>query len=276
MRSNLRSRARLGAVALSVGLAGCLSISAQQEAQMGMQYSQQIQQQLPLNPDREVSAYINRLGDSLAVLAGGPDASWRFHVVDEMEINAFAVPGGYIYINKGLIMKAETLSQLAGVVGHEIAHVTRRHSVKQMEKGRKVGLFATVACIAQPGFCNAGGGDLLNLGANAAMAKFSRNDETQADEDAVRFLVRAGIDPRGMPEMFEIMQADRGNRGGGGFLATHPVEADRIANTRRMIAELPPSSTDGLTRDTPGFQRFKARLGSLPQTPLPPGARRGR
>jgi beta-barrel assembly-enhancing protease len=263
---------------LAVGLAGCLSISAQQEAQMGLQYSQQIAQQLPIVSDPEANAYINRLGDSLAVLAGGPDAAWRFHIVDDPDINAFAVPGGYIYINKGLILRSETLSQLAGVVGHEIAHVTRRHSVKQMEKGRKIGLFATVACIAQQTLCNSGGGDLLNLGATAAMAKFSRNDESQADEDGIRFLVRAGIDPRGMPEMFEILEADRRTRGGrgGGFLASHPVEADRVRNTRAMIATLPTESITGLTRDTPGFQRFKARLAQLPATPIPAGARRSR
>jgi predicted Zn-dependent protease len=160
-------------------------------------------------------------------------------------------------------------------VGHEIAHVTRRHSVKQMEKGQKVGIGATLACILQPSFCQNGGGDLLNLGATAIMAKFSRGDEEEADRYGVTYTLRAGLDPRGMPEMFEIMLAERDkkNGGSGGFLASHPMEEDRIAATRREIAALPAGTLAGVTRDTPGFQAFKARLRSLPQTPRPAGAR---
>jgi predicted Zn-dependent protease len=175
-------------------------------------------------------------------------------------------------VNKGLIMKAQTLSQLAGVVGHEIAHVTQRHSVQQMEKGQKVGVGAALACVLQRSFCQNGGGDLLNLGATAIMAKFSRGDEAEADQYGVKYVLRAGIDPRGLPEMFEIMLAERNTKGGGssaGWLASHPVEEDRIAATRAAIAQLPAGSLDGLTRDTPAYQAFRARLRSLPQTPKP-------
>lgn len=252
-------------------LTGCLRISHQQEADMGMNYAQQINAQLPIVRDPEVNAYITRLGDSLAVLVDDQGRNWRFSIVDDPEINAFAVPGGYIYVNRGLILKAQTLAQLAGVVGHEIAHVTQRHSVKQMEKGRKLGIGAMGLCLLQPTFCQMGGGDLIGLAGGAAMAKFSRNDETEADREGLRYILRAGIDPRGLPEMFEIMLAESRARGreGGGFLASHPAESDRIAATRKMIADLPPGSLDGLTRDTPGFQRFKARLESLPITPKP-------
>jgi len=250
---------------------GCASISPQQEAEMGANYAQQINAQLPLVRDPEALAYMNRLGDSLAVLVDDQGRNWRFSIVDDPDINAFAVPGGYIYVNKGLILRAQTLSQLAGVVGHEIAHVTQRHSVKQMEKGQKVGIGATLACILQPTFCQNGGGDLLNLGATAIMAKFSRGDENEADQYGLQYVMRAGLDPRGLPEMFEIMLAERNNKGGGSasFLATHPIEEDRIAATRRQIAALPEASLSGKTRDTPGFQAFKARLRSLPQTPKP-------
>jgi beta-barrel assembly-enhancing protease len=249
---------------------GC-SISQQKEAEMGLSYSRQINAQLPIVRDPEVNAYMSRLGDSLAVLVDDQGRSWRFSIVDDPDINAFAVPGGYIYVNRGLIMRAQTLSQLAGVVGHEIAHVTQRHSVKQMEKAQKIGIGATLACLWQRSVCQNGGGDLLNLGAGAALAKFSRNDETEADELGLRYIVRAGLDPRGLPEMFEIMLAERQKRGGesGGWLASHPVEEDRIANTRRMISQLPTAAQTGLTRDTPAFQRFKARLATLPETPKP-------
>ena len=272
--TRLHGGSLLAATTLALTISACASISPQQEAEMGLNYSQQINAQLPIVRDPEVNAYMNRLGDSLAVLVDDQGRNWRFSIVDAPEINAFAVPGGYIYVNKGLILRAQTLSQLAGVVGHEIAHVTQRHSVKQMEKSQKVGIGATLACVLTPTFCQNGGGDLLNLGANAVMAKFSRGDETEADQFGVKYVLRAGLDPRGMPEMFEIMLAERDAKGGSsaGWLSTHPVEEDRIAATRRAIAALPAGSLNGLTRDTPAFQAFKARLRSLPQTPKP-GAR---
>lgn len=271
--STTRAFAIVAAIAVTGG--GCARISPQQEAEMGLNYAQQINAQLPIVRDPEANAYINQLGGSLAKLVDDQGRTWRFSIVDDPDINAFAVPGGYIYVNKGLILRAQTLSQLAGVVGHEIAHVTQRHSVKQMEKGQKVGIGATLACILQPDFCQNGGGDLLNLGATAIMARFSRGDETEADQYGVKYTLRAGIDPRGMPEMFEIMLAERDSKGGGSssFLATHPIEEDRIAATRREIAALPSGSLSGITRDTPAFQAFKSRLRALPPAPKPAGAK---
>lgn len=261
----------LALATLTLTVSACARISPQQEAAMGLDYSQQINAQLPIVRDPDVNAYINRLGDSLAVRVDDQGRNWRFSIVDAPEINAFAVPGGYIYVNKGLILKAQTLSQLAGVVAHEIAHVTQRHSVKQMEKGQKVGLGATLACVLTPSFCQNGGGTLLNIGANAVMAKFSRGDEAEADQFGVKYVLRARLDPRGLPEMFEIMLAERDSKGGGSvsWLSSHPVEEDRIQATRRAIAALPAGSLRGVTRDTPAFQDFKARLRSLPQTPKP-------
>jgi beta-barrel assembly-enhancing protease len=258
------------ALAVPFVLASC-AISPQKEAEMGLSYARQINAQLPIVRDPETNAYMSRLGDSLAVLVDDAGRNWRFSIVDDPAINAFAVPGGYIYVNRGLIARAQTLSQLAGVVGHEIAHVTERHSIQQMQKSQKVGVGALLACVWQPSFCQNGGGELLNAGAGAALAKFSRNDESEADAIGLRYVVRAGLDPRGLPEMFEIMLAERRTRGGdsGGWLASHPMEEDRIANTRKLIAALPSGSLTGLTRDTDGFQRFKARLAGLPVTPKP-------
>lgn len=268
-------RLLLGAALAATTVAACARISPQQEQQMGMNYAQQINAQLPIVRDPESNAYINQLGSSLASLVDDQGRTWRFSIVDDPEINAFAIPGGYIYVNKGLILRAQTASQLAGVVGHEIAHVTQRHSVKQMEQGQKVGVGATLACILRPSFCQNGGGDLLNLGATAIMAKFSRGDEAEADEYGVRYVLKAGLDPRGLPEMFEIMLAERDRKGGGSasFLATHPVEEDRIEATKREIAALPANALATVTRDTPAFQRFKSRLASLPTTPKPAGAK---
>src|SRR5437867_13220149 len=108
-------------------------VSTQQEVEMGQQYSQQINAQLPIVQDPEINRYVNVLGDSIANLADSRGLDYHFFIVNAAEINAFAVPGGFVYVNRGLIDKTQNLSQLAGVLGHEIGHVVRRHSVKQME-----------------------------------------------------------------------------------------------------------------------------------------------
>ena len=123
---------RLGVgAALAATLTGCLA-STQQEVELGQQYAAQLNQQLPLVRDAEVNRYINVLGDSIAGVADDRGLDYTFYVVDSPEINAFAVPGGFIYVNRGLIERSENLAQLAGVLGHEIGHVTERHSMEQM------------------------------------------------------------------------------------------------------------------------------------------------
>jgi Putative Zn-dependent protease, contains TPR repeats len=122
-------------LALAATTAGC-AISTQQEVQMGTEYAQQINAQLPIIKDPEVVRYINVLGDSIAKLADDRTLDWQFFVVNSPEVNAFAIPGGYVYVNRGLVERAQKMDQLAGVLGHEIGHVVRRHSVKQMEQAQ--------------------------------------------------------------------------------------------------------------------------------------------
>src|SRR6476661_1399139 len=123
----------LAVLALAVTLTAC-SVSTQQEIDMGTQYAQQINAQLPIINDPEANRYINVLGDSIARLTERADLPWTFYIVNSKEINAFALPGGFIYVNRGLIENAQTMSQLAGAMGHEIGHVVKRHSVKQMNQ----------------------------------------------------------------------------------------------------------------------------------------------
>src|ERR1700716_2816800 len=121
-------------VALAVILTACGG-STQQEVEMGQQYSAQINAQLPIVHDPELNRYINVLGDSIARLTERTDITdWRFYIVDSKEVNAFAVPGGFVYVNRGLIERTQRMDQLAGVLGHEIGHVVRRHSIKQMQQ----------------------------------------------------------------------------------------------------------------------------------------------
>ena len=184
--------------------AGC-GVSTQQEVEMGAQYAQQINSQLPIIQDAEINRYINVLGDSIARVTGRTDLDWQFYVVNSPEVNAFAVPGGFIYMNRGLIERAQNMSQVAGVLGHEIGHVTPRHSVKQMQKAQGANVGVTLACILTRVCDGQAAGTLINVAGGAVFAKFSRTDEAEADKEGVKNVVRAGIDPHGIPEMFQIL-----------------------------------------------------------------------
>jgi predicted Zn-dependent protease len=251
--------------AAGLTLAGC-AISTQQEVQMGADYSQQINAQLPIINDPEINRYINVLGDSLAHLADDRSLDWHFYVVDSKEVNAFAVPGGFIYVNRGLIERATKMDQLAGVLGHEIGHVTRRHSIQQMQKAQKANVGVTLACVLTRVCESSAAQAAINVGAGAVFAKFSRSDEAEADAEGVKNVVRAGIDPNGIPEMFKILLDERKSRPAGveAWFTTHPLEEDRIQASEAQIAQINPAILRGLAKDTRNFQDFKQRVGALP------------
>ncbi|MCW5825690.1 MAG: M48 family metalloprotease [Gemmatimonadaceae bacterium] len=253
-----------------MALVSACAISTQQEVEMGASYAAEINRQLPLVQDAELNRYMNVLGDSLARIADTRNLDWHFYIVDSPDVNAFAVPGGFIYMNRGLMERATNLAQVAGVLGHEIGHVTQRHSVEQMQKAQRTNVGVVGVCIFLPSVCGSQTGQAaISLGANAAMASFSRADEDEADKVAIDYLVRAGIDPQGVPEMFEILLAERKSKPDGldTWFRSHPLEESRIANGRARIAKYPPESLVGLTRDTPGFQAFQRRLKALPPSP---------
>ena len=277
MTRPFRQSARLAAGAVAAaGLAACASVSQEQEVQMGAQYAQQINAQLPIVRDPEVNRYINVLGDSIARVTSRSDLDWQFYIVDDPSVNAFAVPGGFIYMNRGLIERTQTMSEVAGVLGHEIGHVTRRHSIKQMTKQQNANIGLTLACTLTNVCNNQAAGAAIQLGAGAVFAKYSRQDEAEADAEGVRYVTRAGIDPRGIPSMFRILLNERETRPSSvtSFFATHPLEESRINATQAQIdREVKPAVLTSLARDTRNFQTFKARLRSLPRAPQP--ARQG-
>lgn len=264
-----RRRAPRGVAAaalLALVLTGC-AISHQQELEMGQQYSAQINSQLPLVTDPEVVRYVNLLGDSIARLSDARDLTWRFYIVDSREVNAFAVPGGFIYVNRGLIERTTKMSQLAGVLGHEIGHVIKRHSVKQMEKAQNANMGLTLACVLTR-VCESGVTQAaVQIGGSAVFANFSRQDEAEADRVAIDYVMRAGIDPRGIPEMFRILVRERDSNSSGsvaGWFRTHPLEEDRILATERVINQFGQARLARLSSDTQRYQQFKRRLASLP------------
>jgi predicted Zn-dependent protease len=259
---------RIAILFAAIVLSGC-AVSQQQEVQMGQQYASEIAQQLPLIDDPAIVRYINVLGDSIANVTSRRDLDWHFFVVNSSEVNAFAVPGGYVYVNRGLIERAASMDELAGVLGHEIGHVVKRHSVKQMQQQQGANFGITLACILTSVCNNQATGTLVNLGATAMFAKFSRSDEAEADEQGFKNVVAAGISPVGLVTMFQKLIAERKATPGAvdAFFATHPLEEDRIADVQNLINTLTPAQLKSLTKDTPNFHTFKDRLATLPAAP---------
>jgi predicted Zn-dependent protease len=251
--------------------ASACGISTQQEVQMGAEYAAQINAQLPIVQDAEINRYVNVLGDSIARLADARGIDYNFYVVNDASINAFAVPGGFIYVNRGLIDKTQNLSQLAGVLGHEIGHVVRRHSVEQMEKAQGANIGLVLGCT----LINVCGGDLaqaaIQVGGSALFAKFGRDDEREADQEAIANVVRAGIHPKGIPEMFQILLAERQRAPSGveGWFSTHPGEEERVRETQAVINTIDPAILATLRVNSSNFAAFKSRVSSLPAPPAP-------
>ena len=256
----------IGAIAL---LAGC-GVSTQQEVQMGQEAAQQVNAQLPMVQDAQIQNYVNALGQRIARTTSRADLDWQFQVVNSDMVNAFALPGGFVYVNRGVLARASNMSEVAGVLGHEIEHVVRRHSVKQMEQAQGanvgVGLLCALTGVCQSGVAQAA----INVGGTAVFAKFSRNDEIQADEGGFNSLIRSGINPRGMLTLFQKLLAEEQQSGGGNasaWFSDHPGTTDRIADMQRMLNATPASTLNGLSSNDAGFASMKARLARLAPAP---------
>jgi predicted Zn-dependent protease len=261
----------IGAVAL---LAGC-GVSTQQEVQMGQQEAQQVNAQLPMVQDAVIQNYVNALGNRIAHLTSRADLNWQYQVVNSDVVNAFALPGGFIYVNRGVLERASNMSELAGVLGHETEHVVRRHSVQQMEQAQGANVGVGIVC-ALTGVCQSGLAQAaINVGGTAVFAKMSRADEVQADEGGFNNVMRAGISPRGMLTFFQKLLAEEQASGGGGntaaWFADHPGTTDRIADIQRMLSQVPTSQLNSLQVNDAGFSTMKARLARLGPAPRAPG-----
>ena len=258
------------AMAAMAGMSTACSVSQQQEVQLGAQQAQQVNAQLPIVQDPVVNRYLNILGDSLAHVTSRADLDWHFYMVNTNDFNAFALPGGYIYVNRGVAERSDKLDQFASVIAHEIGHVVLRHSVKQMEQMQGANVGVTVACVLT-GVCNSGIAQAgINVAGSAVFAKFSRDDEAQADAAGVDELIRAGINPNGMPEMFEKLLAERQARPSAleTWFTDHPLEESRIQASRERIAGVNPAILRTLTGNTQAFNDFRARVRQLPAPPV--------
>jgi Zn-dependent protease with chaperone function len=257
-----------GLLLVTAVLAGC-DISEDQEVELGRRYAEQVAAQLPLVHDSAINTYVADLGARIARGTSRADLPWQFAVVDAREVNAFALPGGFIYVNRGLIERADRMNELAGVLGHEIGHVVLRHSVKQMEKATKTNVGIAVVCTLT-GWCEGGAAQVaINVAGSAWFAHHSRQDEAAADSDAVFNVTRADIDPSGIPRLFEKLLRER--RASPGpletWFLTHPLEESRVERTRELVRALPSETLRGVVEDSPGFQTFKQRVRALPPPP---------
>ena len=272
MRGSGDAGMRVLAFAALVSLSVACGVSEDQEVQLGRQNAEQINSQIPLVRDPTVTNYVRDLGLSIARTTPRADLDWQFFVVNSREVNAFALPGGFIYVNRGLIERVQDLDELAGALGHEIGHVVRRHSVQQLEKRNganlAVGLGCTLTRICNSDVARAA----IQVGGAALFARYSRTDEAEADSEAVLNVIAAGLDPRGIPALFRRLIEERRTAPLriAAFFASHPLEEDRIVATEREIAALDPKELEGLRVDDPSYQAFRAHLRSLPAPPEPP------
>jgi predicted Zn-dependent protease len=258
------------ALGLAAGLPACAP-SVQQEVAMGNQYAAQLRQELPLVEDgAAVSAFQSAVAP-LKRVAARQDLDWTFHIVDSDQVNAFAVPGGHIYVFRGLIERARRYDEFAGAVAHEIGHVDLRHSAEQMGQASAANLGVSLAYLLlgrQPGQVDR---VALGLGGTALFAKFSRDDEREADSVAVASLTSAGINPGGLPRMFETLRQvqEREPSKVEQWFASHPMPAERIANTERIIDN--DAAARGAVRtgrrELDAFERLQRRLRQLPDAP---------
>jgi beta-barrel assembly-enhancing protease len=264
----LRRTMALGLVAGSTTLAAC-GISTQEEVEMGRQYAAEVNRQLPIVDDPAIHRYINQLGNHIQRQPGARDIPYTFYVVNIQEVNAFAIPGGFVYLNRGLIERTANLAELAGVVAHEIGHVEARHSMEMLERMQAAQAGVTIGSILLGIPPEGLAGAVVDIGATAYFASHSREAENEADVIAVQMLPGAGIDPNGIVTFFQklLEEQERSPSRVEQWFATHPLTADRIANTRDMIRSLPPERLRNLQVTSAEYQTFRQRVSQLPAPP---------
>jgi len=243
---------------LAATLWGC-DISVSEEDELGDQYAAAIRSQLTILDDSAAGAWLSTLGARLTTVADTGNRDWHFYLVDDSTVNAFAVPGGHVFVHRGLVERAASYSELAGVIGHEVAHVTLRHSVDQMRTRSRTGVLVTVFC-AVVNVCSSSAAQIaIDVGGQALFSKYSRDDEAQADSAAVGYLLAAGIDPRGIPSMFERLAAARAADPTAldSWFGSHPLEESRVATTSELVSTIGPARLDSLASDDPSFAVFQ-------------------
>ncbi|HZU44738.1 MAG TPA: M48 family metallopeptidase [Terriglobales bacterium] len=260
---------------------GNVGVSKQQQEQLGLKAAGEVYQQMPVLPDSSaVTQYVQQLGRRLVAVIP-PDKSWpyQFHVVQQKDINAFALPGGPIFINVGTITAADNEAELAGVMAHEMSHVYMQHSIKGMEKEQMTQGIAGLLGGILGSVIGGAGGALANLGAQQVggllSLRYSRKDEAQADAVGAIIMYKAGFDPRALPQFFQKLE-QTGGPGGPQFLSDHPNPGNRVEAIDKEIANWPHKN---LQENNPAFPVAKQeamRVQAYSAQEIAQGAKSGR
>ena len=228
-------------------------VSEEREIAMGRENDAEIRKEMGSYDDRALQDYVTSVGMKLAVNSERANLPWHFTVVDVPAINAFALPGGYIYITRGILPYLDDESQLAGVLGHEIGHVTARHSVSQQSKSTLAQIGIIGGALFAPGGAQLAQAGSVGLG--ALFLKYGRDDEAQADQLGVRYATRAGWDPAGVPRMLVTLgriEEASDSKGVPNWLQTHPPADDRVQRVQVAVREAE-ATAQKFTTDHDGY-----------------------
>jgi len=237
-------------------------VSMEKEIALGNEIAGEFEQTARLVEDPVINDYVDRVGQNIVKHS---DAKVPFHikVVDTDEVNAFAFPGGYFYVNKGLLLAARNEAELAGVMAHEISHVTARHATARMSKGQYLQLAAIPAMFVGGYWAQMGIQNALGLGINLELMGITRESEREADQLGIQYLWNAGYDPNAFVSFFEKMQQDEKSKPGrlAGWFRTHPSTTDRIVAALDEQRYLP--EKDNYIVNSSEFDHVRARLQSI-------------
>ena len=238
--------------------------SLEREISLGKQLAQEVERSSKLIDDPIVTEYVNRVGQNL-VRNSDARVPYTIKVIDSDEVNAFALPGGFFYVNSGLILRAQEESELAGVMAHEISHVCARHGTKNATKGELMQLATIPLILLGPGgWAGYGIYQGVNLAIPVTYLKFSRDAEREADYLGIQYMYKTGYDPNSYVTFFERIQADEKRRPGTipKVFSTHPPTPERIENTQKEIARILPARQEYIVT-TSEFDTVKSRLRNI-------------
>jgi predicted Zn-dependent protease len=211
-------------------------VSEGQEIEMGQQAMLQVDAGMGLYDNPALQAYVDSVGQAMAAVSERPDLPWSFKIADDPVINAFALPGGPVYLARGIMAHFNSEAEMASVLGHEIGHITARHSVEQISRAQlmQIGLVASIVLVPELRPF----GDALSGGLGMLFMKFGRDDESQSDELGFRYMTRLGYDPQGAVDMFEILERQRDASGGAvpEWQSTHPDPGNRVIAAEQRMA----------------------------------------
>jgi len=259
------------AVNPATGQGNLVMMSEKREMEIGLEEHNKVMQTMSVVKDEELIAYVNEVGHRLAAVSHRPDLSFTFTVIDSPEINAFALPGGYVYINRGLMSFLNSEAELAAVLGHEIGHITARHAVQQQSSGRLASIAAGVGGIVAAVATGSGyiGSQIMDVGslwAQAGLSGFGREHELEADTLGAEYVLKAGYDPQAVIKVVTVLknQEDFNTKVANqqpsyhGLFATHPRNDTRLQEAIASVGALPATAAT-LVDD----ERFRAEMDGL-------------